>query len=144
MKMSKSSLSLPKPANDDIISEHELKIAAASMKKGGWDYSLPVLKLLMGCIPTCILLLLNAIFFVSYPLKLILLYAIPKKGNLMLPMNYRGIQVQPLFGLLYDKMLVNRLIGWVKINYKQTAFQKNKSTLNHIFTICILIAMSKR
>ena len=133
-------------ANDDIISEHELKIADASMKKGGWDYSLPVLKLLMRCIPTCILLLLNAIFFVSYPLKLALpmSYAIPKKGNLMLPMNYRGIQVQPLLGLLYDRILANRLIMWAKINYEQTAFQKNKSTLNHIFTQRILIAMSKR
>ena len=55
------------PANDDIIPEHELKIVAASMKKGGWDYSISVLKLLMRCIPTC------------------MLYAIPKKGNLLLP-----------------------------------------------------------
>ena len=85
----------------------------------------------------------TTIFFVSYPLKLALsmLYAIPKKGNLMLPMNYRGIQVQPLLGLLYDRILANR---WAKINYEQTAFQKNKSTLNHIFTLRILIAMSKR
>ena len=113
------------------------------MKKGGWDYSLSVLKLLMRCIPTCILLPLNAIFFVSYPLKVALsmLYAIPKKGNSMLPMNYRGIQVQPLLGLLYDRILANRLIGWAKINYEQTAFQKNKSTLNHIFTLRILTSL---
>ena len=70
------------------------------------------------------------------------MYAIPKKGNLMLPMNYRGIQVQPLIGLLYDRILANRLIWWAEINYEQTAL--NKSTLNHIFTQRILIAMSKR
>ena len=100
----------------------------------------------MGTIPACILLLLNAIFYVAYPLKLALsiLYAIPKKGNLLLSSNYRGIQVQPLLGLLYDRILANRLIEWAKISDEQTAFQKGKGTLNHIFTLRILMALSKR
>lgn len=134
------------PINDDPISDRELVSAASSMKKGGWDYSLSVLKLMVSSIPGCILLLINAMFFFAYPIKLAIsvLHAIPKTGNLMLPSNYRGIQVQPLLALLYDRILANRLISWASINYEQSAFQKGKSTLNHIFTLRTLIALSKR
>ena len=62
----------------------------------------------------------------------------------MSPSNYRGIQVQPLLALLYDRILANRLIAWANINYEQSAFQKGKGTLNHIFTLRLLIALIKR
>ena len=134
------------PANDDAIDEHELKYAASNMKTDGWDFSLNVLKILMISIPNCILLLLNSIFFIAYPWKLAMsiLHAIPKKGNLSLSSNYRGIQVQPLLGVLYDRILANRLNEWAYISDEQTAFKKGKSTLNHIFTLRILIALCKR
>ena len=134
------------PANDDEITEHELNIAVSSMKKGGWDYSLPVLKMLMQCIPAVLLLLLNLLFFCVYPLKLALsiLHAIPKTGNLMLSTNYRGIQMQPLLALVYDRIIAARLLSWAKISHEQTAFQKGKGTLNHIFTLRVLIALCKR
>ena len=134
------------PVNDDEISQREVYKAASSMKKGGWDYSLPVMKLLMQSIPACLLLLLNAMFFFAYPLKLGLsmLHAIPKVGNLALPNNYRGIQVEPLLGILFDRILASRLTTWANISHEQTAFQKGKGTLNHIFTLRLLIALSKR
>ena len=105
------------------------------MKKGGWGYSLSVLNLLIGTIPTCLLHLLNVIFFFCYPMKLCLslLHAIPKKGNLRLVTNFRGIQMQPLLGLLYDRIIALRLIAWAKINSEQSAFQKGKSTVDQIF-----------
>ena len=88
---------------DDPISLQEMSNAATLMKKGGWDYSLPVLNLLIGTIPTCLLHLLNVIFFFCYPMKLCLslLHAIPN-----------GIQMQPLLGLLYDRIIALRLIAW--------------------------------
>ena len=134
------------PANDNEITERELVCAARSMKKGGWDYPLPVLRMLMQCIPAVMLFIMNLIFVCAYPIKLAMsiLHAIPKTGNLMLPINYRGIQMQPLFALLYDRIITDRLINWAKISHEQTAFQKGKGTLNHIFTMRVLIALCKR
>ena len=58
------------PINDDPINDRELSLAASPMKKGGWDYFLSVLKLLMCNIPGCILSLINAMFYFNYPIKL--------------------------------------------------------------------------
>ena len=134
------------PATDDAITANELDNAAMEMKKGGWDYSLPVLRVMMSCVSVCMLMLCNAIFFHRFPLQLALsiLHAIPKTGNLSLPTNFRGIQIQPLFAVLYDRIIGNRLISWAKICYEQTAFQKGKGTLNQIFTVRLLIALTKR
>ena len=41
---------------------------------------------------------------------------IPKLDNLSLPTNYRDIQMQPLLANLYDRILANRLICWVKVS----------------------------
>ena len=101
------------PVTDDPISLQEMSNAATLMKKGGWYYSLPVLNLLIGSIPTCLLHLLKVVFFFCYPMKLCLslLHAIPKKGNLRLVTNFRGIQMQPLLGLLYGRIIALRLIS---------------------------------
>ena len=72
-----------------------------------------------------------------------ILSVIPKIGNLALPTNYRGIQLQPLLANLYDRILSNRLLEWVKINNEQTAFQKGKGTIDHIFILRIIIALVK-
>ena len=134
------------PLTDDQITERELAISASLMKKGGWDYSVSIIKLLISTCPAVILLLMNAMFFFAYPVKLAMsmLHAIPKVGNLMISSNYRGIQVQPLFGLLYDRIIANRITEWASINPEQSAFQKGKGTLNHIFTLRLLIALAKR
>ena len=65
-------------------------------------------------------------------------------GNLRLVTNNRGIQMQPLFALLYDRILSLRLIAWAKVNPEQTAFQKGKGTLDQVFTLKIIIALAKR
>ena len=51
--------------------------------------------------------------------------------------------MQPLIANLFDRILANRLIRWVKVNYEQTAFQKGKSTLDQIFILRTLIALIK-
>ena len=115
------------------------------MKKGGYDYSISVLYLLWSTIASVIHILLNTILFNTYPTELgiSLLSLIPKTGNLRLPSNYRGIQMQPMIANLYDKIITNRLLKWVKINNEQTAFQKGKSTIDHIFLLRLIIALIK-
>ena len=51
--------------------------------------------------------------------------------------------MQPLFANLFDKILSNRLIRWVKVNDEQTAFQKGKGTLDQIFILRIIIELIK-
>ena len=134
------------PVTDDPITEVEISNAYKKMKKGGYDFSLDVLKMIMVVLLPIMLILVNLVFFVSYPMKfaMSLLSAIPKKGNLKILSNYRGIHMQNLLSLLYDRVIANRLIMWARIHPEQSAFQKGKSTLNHIFLLRTVIATCKR
>ena len=100
----KSSVNIP--ITDDPITPKEICDASREMKKGGYDYPSTVLRVLISTILPVIVLLLNTILFSSYPSKLAIsiLSVIPKIGNLSLPTNYRGIQIQPLIANLYDRV----------------------------------------
>ena len=115
------------------------------MKNGGFDYNLPILLILTSCFSNTVLLLLNFIFFVRYPvdLALSLVSVIPKKGNLQLPKNYRGIQMLRALGSLYDRIIAKRLYRWMHVEAEQSAFQKGKSAIIQIFTLRILIEIAK-
>ena len=110
------------------------------MKKSGFDFQLPILYVLITQFSLMLVNLMNMIFYMKYLISLAcsLLSLIPKIGNLMLPKNYRGIQMMKSLACLYDRIITNRLKVWLPINVNQTAFQKLKSTLIHIFTIRIL------
>ena len=101
------------------------------MKKGGYDYTLRTILALISLFLPLLTCLMNAVFYLKYPLSLTtsLLACIPKTGNLCLPKNFRGIQIQKAFALLYDRIIFARLQSWVGISEEQTAFQKGKSTL---------------
>ena len=133
------------PVTDLPFTADEVFAASRHMKTGGYDYPISVLKVILSTILPTILFLLNHIFYNSYPSKLAIsmLSVIPKFGNLSLPTNYRGIQMQPLIANLYDRVLANRLMQWVKINDEQTAFQKGKGTIDQIFLLRIIIALTK-
>ena len=133
------------PITDDPITNEEIGEAGRKTSKGGYDYPLPVLKLLMGVLLPLLTIMFNMFFYVSYPIKLALsiLCAIPKKGNRMLPTNYRGIQLQPLLATLYDRVLNNRLHQWAKFSPEQSAFQKGKGTLDQIFLLRTIISLAK-
>ena len=77
------------PITDDPITYLQVNAAVAKMKKGRYDFSLPVLKLLM---PPLLIIFMNMLFYVMYPAKLSisLLNALPKKGDLPLMKNFRG------------------------------------------------------
>ena len=133
------------PINDDPITEGELKQATHQMKKGGYDFPLSTLKLLMSCWAVLVLVLFNLIFYMSYPMRfgLSVLSTIPKKGNLRLMTNYRGIHVQNMMSMLYDRIIANRLLLWARIRPEQTAFQKGKSTIDQIFLLRVIIGLTK-
>ena len=69
---------------------------------------------------------------------------IPKSGNLALLANFRGVQMMKSLACLYNRIITNRLKAWLKFNIDQSAFQKGKSTLIHIFTIRIMIEIAQR
>ena len=51
--------------------------------------------------------------------------------------------MQPLLSNLYDKILSNRLLLWVKISPEQTAFQKGKGTIDQIFLLRLIVGLAK-
>ena len=133
------------PLLDDPINQKDLDGAMKGMKKGGYDYSVKVLQLLVRLMSPLLLLLFNIMFFVEYPVTLAksLLIALPKKGNLLLAMNYRGIQMLAALGALYDRIIANRLSIWAIVSHLQSAFQKGKSTIHQLFTLRLLIETAK-
>ena len=133
------------PILDDPITNLEVNESMKKCKKGGYDFPVTSMKKFVHFFMPVILLLLNTIFYCYYPIKLAcsLLFSIPKKGNLCLPQNFRGIQMLPMLGVLYDRILYGRLEKWLNIHEEQTGFQKGKSTTHQIFTIRILIELAK-
>ena len=99
------------PVLDDPITEEEIKCAWKDMKKAGYDYSLHIIRILVTHFSLMMVTILNLLFYVQYPVSLAcsLLSTIPKKGNLKLPKNYRGIQMMKSIACLYDRIIANRL-----------------------------------
>ena len=132
------------PLLDNPILPEEITDAKQSMKKGGYDYQIQVLKILSTTFMPLLVLIMNFMFFLKYPINLAcsLLISLPKKGNLSLPKNWRGIQMLPAIAALYDRILANRLHKWIGVDDEQTAFQKGKSTIHQLFTLRLLIALA--
>ena len=116
------------------------------MKKGGYDYKIDVIDVISKITSPLLLILLNIMFYVSYPVNLAisLLTAIPKKGDSILPQNYRGIQMLPAFGAVFDRIITYRLNTWICISNEQSAFQKGKSTLHQLFFMRLIIELAKK
>ena len=134
------------PRLDNPITIEEMEMAAKKMKNGGFDHRIDMFKIIVNVMSPLILLLLNALFYVAYPARLAvsLLIAIPKKGNLMLAKNYRGIQMLRAIAVLFDRVIANRLDSWIGVNDEQSAFQKGKSTIHQLFTLRLLIEIAKK
>ena len=134
-------------ALDDPITNEEINSAMNEMKKGGFDYGLNILKILMQLMSPILVLLFNIMFYVEYPATLArsLLTALPKKGNLSLPTNFRGIQMLAALSALYDRVITIRIRKWCStaISYVQSAFQKGKSCIHQLFTLRLLIEIAK-
>ena len=133
------------PETDDPVSAAELEDACKQMKKGGYDFPASCVSMLMASFGAVLLLLMNLILIGQYPLQLCIsiLSAIPKVGNLRSPENYRGIQMQRLLSIIYDRVLFNRLLRWASISDEQTAFQQGKGTIDQTFLLRTVISLAK-
>lgn len=134
------------PSQDDPIRFDEIETAVKSMSKDGADFSIKFLKTSLESIMPFLILLFNCIFYSSYPamLAMTVLNLIHKSGNYLNPKNFRPIQISKLLASLYDRILYNRIYDWMSINIAQTAYQKKRSTLNHIFIVRLLIELAKK
>ena len=99
------------PTLDDPITSNEIETAINEMKKGGFDHRMDMFRIIMKVMWPLILIIMNILFYITYPPKLALsiLNALPKKGNLSLAKNYRGIQMLQAFGVLFDRIITNRI-----------------------------------
>ena len=69
----------------------------------------------------------------------------PKKGDLSLPTNYRGISLMPIAAKIYNKLLLNRLIPFVDplLRDNQNGFRSGRSTISQILSLRRLIEESE-
>ena len=65
------------------------------------------------------------------------MHTFPKKGDLSLATNYRGITLTPIAAKIYNSMLLNRIQPEVKkvLQRNQNGFRKNRSTVGQILTV---------
>ena len=61
----------------------------------------------------------------------------PKKGDLSLATNYKGITLTPIAAKIYNSMLLNRIQPEVEkiLRRNQNGFRKNRSTVGQILTV---------
>ena len=66
-----------------------------------------------------------------------------KKGSKSDVNNYRGISLSCTLGKVFTKILNSRMMSWAaarnKIDNSQGAYQKDKSTIDHIFTLMAIV-----
>ena len=62
---------------------------------------------------------------------------VPKKGDLTLVTNYRGISLLPIAAKIYNKLLLNRLLPKVDplLRNNQNGFRAGRSTLSQILAL---------
>ena len=70
---------------------------------------------------------------------------LPKKGDLSLVTNYRGISLMAIAAKLYNKMILNRLVPFVEplLRKNQNGFRRGRSTLSQILCLRRIIEESK-
>ena len=70
---------------------------------------------------------------------------VPKKGDLSLASNYRGISLMPIAAKIYNKLILNRLVPFVEplLRNNQNGFRRGRSTLSQILCLRRLIEESK-
>ena len=66
----------------------------------------------------------------------------PKKGDLSVATNYRGISLMPIAAKIYNKMILNRLIPFVEplLRNNQNGFRRGRSTLSQILSLRRLLS----
>ena len=62
---------------------------------------------------------------------------VPKKGDLSLVTNYRGISLLPIAAKIYNKLIFNRLLPFINplLRKNQNGFRAGRSTLSQILAL---------
>ena len=70
---------------------------------------------------------------------------VPKKGDLSLPTNYRGISLMPIAAKLYNKLILNRLIPFIDplLRDNQNGFSSGRTTISQILCLRRLLEESE-
>ena len=70
--------------------------------------------------------------------------SMPKKGNLSLVTNYRGISLMSIAAKIYNKMILNRVLPFVEplLRKNQNGFRCGSSTLSQILCLCRIIDLA--
>ena len=138
------------PSLDGRITASEIQTAAQQMNrnsKSNTGISANFLLLVLDKLLVLLLTLFNNIFRGvndKYPLNwLSAIRCISKKGKFDLT-NFRGITLKEILAKLYDCILMNRLQKWLQIPDQQTAYQKGKGCVMHVFFVRALIAISQK
>ena len=134
------------PVTDDPISAEEIT-EALNQQKSGYNYNNSLLNPLKDILLFPIFMLFNFIFFATTTLvdwDPTVLFIIPKKGNLKLIKNWRGIQVNEYINAWYDRILGNRIKRWMNIDEFQTAYQRGKGCNTQIFTLRTITELAKK
>ena len=123
------------PITDDPISDSEI-LKAFNEQKKGYNYTNTILKPFKSILLPYMYLLMNTVFLVTYGIVKwapSMLFSIPKKGNLKLVKNWKGIQVGEYINSWYDRILCNRIKLWMNIDEFQTAYQRGKGCNTNIY-----------
>ena len=91
--------------------------------------------------------LFNVIFLTARypsPWQLARLVTIFKRGDRMLPVNYRGINIINVIAKLYDMVLCSRIMQWFSPYREQAGGQPKRGCIEHIVTLRLLIDLAKK
>lgn len=151
LEIDTSDINVTMPVLDGEISLAEVESQIRKLKNdkaGGPDGICPgVFKLLPVQWITTIVTLFNMIFLTgSYPYswRLARLVTIFKRGDRLLPANYRGINIISVLAKLYDMVLCNRLTQWFAPYREQAGSQQKRGCIEHIVTLRLLMDMARR
>ena len=138
------------PIMDDPISTSEVDDALRRLQasKAAGPDSLPpgILKHLPDDWIVLITLLFNLVFLGQYPTEWCFarLFTIYKKGDPMLPSNYRGISILNALCKVYDSILNRRLTRWFKPQPEQAGAQEGRGCIEQILCLRLLIDYARK
>ena len=134
------------PTLDSHITNEEVLTAAQKMNRKSaarCGISVKILLSIIHPLLNILTFLLNKVFLSTYPKNWIpFIFCLPKKSKLNIP-YVRGISIKALLAKLYDSIIKERLQKWTKFLEEQTAYQKGKGCILHVFFVRCLIAICK-
>ena len=130
-------------SRDEIIKALE---SAKNNKSVGID-EIPneVLRLPELSVP--LLYILNSMFHaaVQQEMRISILVPLPKKGDISLLTNWRGISLMPHITKLFNRILLNRLLPHIDphLHWGQNGFRPERNTAGHIFCVTALCDIAR-